>query len=175
MWKAKYVVINKRQVFVFSETAKHNRFQHNNVTSAGFVSFSGDHNGQVVASTYGESTSLEMKPAQRRRTFDRATNLRSNMKKSLFLSDTERDIYHHTVDGVQFTLYQNKKNGTVQAHCNRNNAPRFVDNFDTLDGAVTALPSWLSKYIESESRHILATREKMKRNYARAHTSLQLQ
>ena len=61
--KLKYIRLRKHGFVVFTETMKHtdmaSKFPSDEVTSAGFVEYA---NGK--AECYGESTSLNMKPAE---------------------------------------------------------------------------------------------------------------
>jgi hypothetical protein len=63
--RAKYIVFDERKVIVFPEMMEHaaiaRKFENWKPTSAGFVSFGVDADGEVQLSGYGESVSLRLK------------------------------------------------------------------------------------------------------------------
>jgi hypothetical protein len=67
MNNAKYIVFNERKVVVFPALMEHvemaKRFSEWKPTSAGFVSFGVNEEGDVQLSGYGESISLKLKAA----------------------------------------------------------------------------------------------------------------
>lgn len=59
--RVKYVITEKQDVIVFSETLEHAQFKSFNPISAGFISFVVSENGNPSCSCYGESISLGIK------------------------------------------------------------------------------------------------------------------
>lgn len=62
MWlKTKYVITEDKTIIVFPELLQHSEFKRFNPTSAGFISFGVNKEGNPTCSCYGESISLGLK------------------------------------------------------------------------------------------------------------------
>jgi hypothetical protein len=56
--KQKYIITSNKVIIVFPELLQHSEFKHFNPTSAGFISFGVNKEGNPSCSCYGESISL---------------------------------------------------------------------------------------------------------------------
>ena len=56
--KQKYIITSDKVIIVFPELLQHSEFKHFNPTSAGFISFGVNKEGNPSCSCYGESISL---------------------------------------------------------------------------------------------------------------------
>lgn len=61
MNRVKYVVTSDNEIIVFGEAMNHSTFKSFNPTSAGFISFGVNKEGNPSCTCYGESISLKLK------------------------------------------------------------------------------------------------------------------
>ena len=61
MLKLKYIISENKNIIVFPETLNHSDFSHLKPTSAGFIYFATNHEGEQICKCHGESTTLGLK------------------------------------------------------------------------------------------------------------------